>query len=96
MRETMKIYELLVREHKAYPVCQLTPEGLTLIAERLAKRYSYAQVEKAMNDLVYQAKFFPSLAEIAEKIEQEKGSPIAGMTREEAIRYYLEKESGKA
>jgi hypothetical protein len=67
-----------------------------MIAERLAKRYTYRQVEKAMNSLAYQAKFFPSLAEISEKIEQEKESPIAGMTREEAIRYYLEKESGKA
>lgn len=96
MKEAMKIYELLVEEYKTYPVCQLTPEGLTIIAERLAKRYSYKQVEKAMAALAYQSKFFPSLAEISEAIEQEKGSPIAGMTREEAIMYYLEKESGKA
>lgn len=96
MQETAKIYELLMNEVKAFPTSQISPEGLLLIAQRLEKRYSYAQVEKAMNELAYQAKFFPSLAEISEKIEKSKGSPIAGMTREEAIRYYLEKESGKA
>jgi hypothetical protein len=41
MQETVKIYELLVKEYKTYPTCQITPEGLTVIAERLDRRYSY-------------------------------------------------------
>jgi hypothetical protein len=68
MQEVTKIYELLVEEYKTYPSCQITPEGLGKIAERLDKRYSYEQVERAMNRLSYKSKFFPSLAEIVEEI----------------------------
>jgi hypothetical protein len=71
MQETVKIYELLVKEYKTYPTCQITPEGLTVIAERLDRRYSYEQVEKAMNRLSYKARFFPSLAEIVEEIKSD-------------------------
>lgn len=72
MQETMKIYDLLMEEYKTYPACNITPEGLTMIAERLDKKYSYEQVERAMGRLAYKAKFFPSLAEIAEAIEEDK------------------------
>jgi hypothetical protein len=68
MQERFKIYDLLAREFTAYPSCNITPEGLTLIAERLDKKYSYEQVERAMGRLAYKAKFFPSLAEIADEI----------------------------
>jgi hypothetical protein len=70
MQEVTKIYELLVEEYKTYPSCQITPEGLGKIAERLDRRYSYEQVERAMNRLSYKARFFPSLAEIVENIEK--------------------------
>lgn len=70
MQEVTKIYELLVEEYKTYPSCQITPEGLGKIAERLDRRYSYEQVEKAMNSLSYKTRFFPSLAEIVENIEK--------------------------
>ena len=68
MQETIKIYDLLMKEYKTYPACNITPEGLTMIAERLDKKYSYEQVERAMGRLAYKAKFFPSLAEIADEI----------------------------
>ena len=68
MQEKAKIFKLLVNELRAYPNPQITPEGLGLIAERLDKKYSYEQVERAMGRLAYKAKFFPSLAEIAEEI----------------------------
>ena len=69
MQETAKIYKLLAEELKTYPTCQITMEGLGKIAERLDKRYTYEQVERAMNRLAYKAKFFPSLAEIVEEID---------------------------
>ena len=72
MQERFKIYDLLVKEFTTYPPCNITPEGLTIIAERLDKRYTYKQVEEAMNHLSYKAKFFPSLAEIVEEIEDIK------------------------
>jgi hypothetical protein len=68
MQEKAKIFKLLVNELRAYPNPQITPEGLGLIAERLDKRYTYEQVERAMGRLTYKAKFFPSLAEIADEI----------------------------
>lgn len=68
MQDAVKIYDLLVDEYKTYPACNITPEGLTKIAERLDKRYSYEQVERAMNRLSYKSKFFPSLAEIVDEI----------------------------
>jgi hypothetical protein len=69
MQERFKIYDLLVKEFTTYPPSNITPEGLTIIAERLDKRYSYEQVEEAMNQLSYKSKFFPSLAEIVEEIQ---------------------------
>ena len=69
MQETIKIYDLLMKEYKTYPSCNITPEGLAMIAERLDKKYSYEQVEKAMGRLAYKAKFFPSLAEIVEEVK---------------------------
>lgn len=68
MQEKAKIFKLLVNELRAYPNPQITPEGLGLIAERLDKRYTYEQVERAMGRLAYKSKFFPSLAEIADEI----------------------------
>ena len=76
MQETVKIYELLVKEYRTYPTCQITPEGLTVIAERLDRRYSYEQVEKAMTSLAYKARFFPSLAEIVEEITGGKNNTL--------------------
>ena len=76
MQEAMKIYDLLTREFKTYPVCNITPDGLTMIAERLDRRYTYEQVEKAMNRLSYKAKFFPSLAEIAEDIQDNEPARV--------------------
>jgi hypothetical protein len=72
----MKIYDLLMKEYKTYPACNITPEGLTMIAERLDKKYSYEQVERAMGRLAYKAKFFPSLAEIAEEITGGKNNTL--------------------
>ena len=72
MQEKAKIFKLLVNELRAYPNPQITPEGLGMIAERLDKKYRYEQVERAMGRLAYKAKFFPSLAEIAEAIEEDK------------------------
>jgi hypothetical protein len=94
--KTLQIFKILKDEIQSYPAVKVSPEGLAKMAGRLSSRYEPAQVQKAMESLVFSVKYFPCVAEIAEKIEQEKGSPIAGMTREEAIRYYLEKESGKA
>lgn len=72
MQEKAKIFKLLVNELRAYPNPQITPEGLGLIAERLDKRYTYELVEMAMSQLSYKAKFFPSMAEIVEVIEDIK------------------------
>ena len=69
MQETMKIYDLLMEECKTYPTCNITPKGLTKIAKRLDSRYTYEQVETAMNSISYKSKFFPSLAEIVEEIK---------------------------
>lgn len=69
MQEKAKIFKLLISEIKTYPNPQITPEGLGMIAERLDKKYSYEQVERAMGRLAYKAKFFPSLAEIVEEIQ---------------------------
>lgn len=69
MQEKAKIFKLLISESKAYPVSQITPEGLGLIAERLDKKFTFDQVEAAMCRLAYKSKFFPSLAEIAEDIK---------------------------
>jgi hypothetical protein len=68
MQERFKIYDLLAKEFTTYPPCNITPEGLTLIAERLDKRFTFEQVERAMGRLAYKSKFFPSLAEIVEEI----------------------------
>jgi hypothetical protein len=68
MQEKAKIFKLLISEIKTYPNPQITPEGLGMIAERLDKKYSYEQVERAMGRLAYKSKFFPSLAEIADEI----------------------------
>jgi hypothetical protein len=76
MQEKAKIFKLLVNELRAYPNPQITPEGLGLIAERLDKRYTYEQVERAMGRLAYKAKFFPSLAEIAEEITGGKNNTL--------------------
>ena len=75
MQETAKIYELLMNEMKAFPSSQISPEGLALIAKRLDSRYSYEQVEKAMGRLAFKTKFFPTLAEIAEDIQQNTPTP---------------------
>ena len=76
MREAMKIYDFLMEEYKTYPSSNITPEGLTKIAERLDKRYTYEQVERAMNRLSYKSKFFPSLAEIAENIQENEPARV--------------------
>lgn len=76
MQEKAKIFKLLVNELRAYPNPQITPEGLGLIAERLDKRYTYEQVERAMGRLAYKAKFFPSLAEIVEEITGGKNNTL--------------------
>ena len=77
MQEKAKIFKLLISEIKTYPNPQITPEGLGMIAERLDKKYSYEQVERAMDRLAYKAKFFPSLAEIAEEIGGSKSNLTA-------------------
>lgn len=76
MREATKIYDLLEKELDAYPASNISLKGLSLIAERLDKRYSYEQVERAMNRLSYKAKFFPSLAEIVENIQENEPARV--------------------
>ena len=76
MQEKAKIYELLMNELKTYPTCQITPEGLAKIAERLDSRYTYEQIEEAMNRLAFKAKFFPSLAEIVDNIQAHRPSKL--------------------
>jgi hypothetical protein len=71
VREATKIYDLLEKELDAYPASNISLKGLSLIAERLDRRYSYEQVEKAMTSLAYKARFFPSLAEIVEEIKSD-------------------------
>ena len=76
MQEKAKIYELLINEVKAFPNSQISPDGLALIAKRLDSRYSYEQVERAMDKLAFKTRFFPTLAEIVEEITGGKNNTL--------------------